>query len=90
MSYWRRPKFWLILVAAELAGFVLSAVFAMVCELGLEACGFSNRWFQVRVDIIGGLANLYMAYDAFRFARSRMPRLPESRGFPVILRESAG
>ena len=86
MSYWRRPKFWLVLAPAMLAGIVLSGAFAVVCELIFGAVGLSSRWFPIRVEIIGGLVNLYFVYDAFRFARGRVGRLPQPSGFPVILR----
>jgi hypothetical protein len=86
MTYWQRPKFWLILIALEIAAFLLSACFATGIALICAVFVSSNRLPGICFNLVGGLINLYLAYDAFRLARSIARRWPQRqlRGFPVI------
>jgi hypothetical protein len=85
MRHWHHLKFWATLAAAEIASFAISAIVATGTEVLIEALGISNRSAGTRVDVIGVLANLYLAYHAFRFARARARRWPQPRGFAVII-----
>ena len=91
MSYWRHPKFWMILIAMEIAAFLLSACFTsaigLICAVFVSSHHLPSGRF---IDVIGGLINLYLAYDAFRLARSIARRWPQRqpREFPVIFKEA--
>src|SRR5580658_2685445 len=86
MSYWQRPKFWMILIAMEIAAFLLSALIATAVALLCAVFESLHHLPGICIDIVGGLINLYLAYEAFRFARSVARHWPQppSRGFPVI------
>lgn len=83
MSYWRRPKFWIILAIAEVAAAALSALIATAVGFAFQA---ADSWTLPTVaKWVGPIVNLYLAYDAFRFARAAATDGRQPRGFPVLL-----
>jgi hypothetical protein len=61
MTYWQRPKFWLVLIALEIAAFLLSALFASSIALICAVFVPSDRLPGICFDVVGGLINLYLA-----------------------------
>jgi hypothetical protein len=83
MQYWRRSNFWLILLAAEAFAYLLAWAFAITLLLPIAAAGFPKAANSlIMVVFIPALA--YLSYDAFRFARGRVSRPRQRRGFAVI------
>lgn len=87
MSCWRRPKFWLLLIVGQLAAFLLSAMITTAIFLGFSIAGVSHH-LRAFNYCMGIPLNAYLAWDAFRWVRGRFQRLPQPRGFPVILTTS--
>ena len=89
IPYWRRWSFWLRFLAAEVFAYVLSCAFTIVVVL-LPAALFRNEGLMRDWGMFVFVPTLlYLTYDAFRFARSRSPRLLPARGFDVIFTKPA-
>lgn len=89
MSYWRRPKFWLLLAAAEVAAFGVSAVITTVIFLGFSIAGVSQHvhfWSYC----IGIPVHAFLAWDAFRWVRASARRWPQPPGFAVLTATPSG
>ena len=89
MSYWHRPKFWLLLFAAEVGAFLLSGIAATVVAILCVLVGMAQHHMVAVTYVVGLPVNTYLAWDAFRWIRGMSRQWPQPRppqGFPVIVK----
>jgi hypothetical protein len=87
MRYLHRPKFWLLLLVAEVGSFFLASILAAGVSVMCLLAGMPEKHMGRVFLIIGILLNRFCAVSVFRSVRAGARSWPEPRGFPVIVAE---
>jgi hypothetical protein len=87
MPYWHRPKFWLILIALQLAAYLLASIIATAIAILCITTGIlADHSSFLPFEFIGLPLNIYLGLHAYRFTKNHARRWPQPQphGFPVI------